>query len=116
MGSDQPMEPAIMANQHNPAHLVSHRHIQRQTDTTITETTTYTYDNRDRLVATAHSFGNDTPTTLQSDQLDALGRLGMRHLGGNSSADALTTVAYGYDLHGNVTEIRRGSAAKVIVR
>ena len=43
------------------------------------------------------SFGNDTPTTLQADELDALGRVATRHLGGASSADALTSVAYGYD-------------------
>ena len=93
---------------------VRHEHVTA--DTTITETTTYTYDNRDRLVATAHNFGNDAPTTLHSDQLDALGRVATRHLGGNSSADALTSVAYGYDLHGNVASITSDQFSQTLRR
>ena len=80
---------------------VTHRLPLTTTSAVITESYTNGYDNAARLATVTHRLNNGPTVTLTANTYDALGRVTQDTRNG---CDSITT-AYGYDLHGWLTDI-----------
>jgi len=78
---------------------------------TVTHTTTYTYDTMGRPKGTSHQIGNGSSVTLQSLSYDETGRLAEKKRTGTGAASTLVAKLksdYSYNLRSWLTEISGG--------